>query len=283
MKILIAGYGYVGSALARVLMGAGHEVWGIRRNWPLDIYRPTHAISADLLNPAALRDLPNVDVIVCCQAPNREQDTYERTYLEATQNVIDELEHSGATKLIFISSTSVYGTSHGEWIDEDTTPEAEGYLSDSAKAHADILLAAEAAVLESDIPSTVLRLGGVYGPGRNRLKPLKEGKFQGSFDETYTNRIHRDDICSAILLLIEKGKPGEVYLGVDDHPCTQKEFYEWLYEKMNLKRPAQTAAKTSVLTHATNKRCSNKKIKALGLSFKFPSYREGYAALLRNE
>lgn len=282
MKILIAGYGYVGSALARFLMRDGHEVWGIRRNWPLDIHRPTRALAVDLLKPETLRELPKVDIVVCCQAPNKESDTYERTYLEATQNLIDALENKQPGKFIFISSTSVYGTSHGEWIDEDTSPDAEGYLSESAGLHAQILLAAEAAVLESGFSSAVLRLGGVYGPGRNRLKPLREGKFQGAFDEVYTNRIHRDDICAAILLLAEKGKSGEVYLGVDDHPCTQKEFYEWLYEKMNLKKP-EFSAKTSVLTHASNKRCSNKKLKSLGMTFRYPSYREGYEALLQEK
>lgn len=281
MKILIAGYGYIGSALAQRFMAQGHEVWGLRRRWPLDIVRPTHAIAGDLLSPGAL-SLPVVDVVIFCQAPSTETDTYEQTYLMGTLNFLQALPDTGLKKIIFISSTSVYGTSGGEWIDEETLPEAHGYLSESARRHAEVLLAAEAAVLESGFPSVVLRLGGIYGPGRNRLKPLRAGSFHGSFDSVYTNRIHRDDIVTAVELLIEKGIPGEIYLGVDDEPCTQKEFYDWLYEKLSLKKK-ESPEKNSVLTHATNKRCSNKKLKELGMKFRYPGYREGYTALLGKE
>jgi nucleoside-diphosphate-sugar epimerase len=100
-----------------------------------------------------------------------------------------------------------------------------------------------------------------------------------SFSGTYVNRIHVEDIVAGIELLMEKGKLGEIYLGVDDHPSTQREFYEWIYEKTGWPRPIVNGASPAV--HGSNKRCTNAKLKALGWAPKYPSFREGYAPLLK--
>jgi nucleoside-diphosphate-sugar epimerase len=222
-----------------------------------------------------------VDAVVFCQAPKHKVENYRDTYFQGTMNLLKTFDKTAPQKIIFISSTSVYGVTDGAWVDESTPPGGNFETQEDAQ-NAQWLLNAENLVLASGIPGIIFRLGGIYGPGRHRLRLLKEGKMKPSFTDLYTNRIHRDDIVGGLELLLEKGKAGEVYLGVDDDPATQREFYTWLCQKLNLPVSGESdngAAKTTA--HGSNKRCSNRKIKALGLQLKYPTFREGYAELLK--
>jgi len=278
MKVLIVGCGYLGSALGATLAKKGAEVYGIRRHWAQTSEGIKH-VTADLSDTETLKNLPETGFVILCQSPKRETDTYRGTYLEGTRNLIAALEGREPKKLIFISSTSVYGTADGSWVDEKTTACVGFFESKGSEENAKILIKTEKFVLASGMPSIVFRLGGIYGPGRHRLRVLKEGKMKPSFSGTYVNRIHVEDIVAGIELLMEKGKPGEIYLGVDDHPSTQKEFYEWVYERSGWPRPAANG--TCSMVRVSNKRGSNAKLKALGWKPKYPSFREGYAPLLK--
>ena len=276
MKILIAGCGYIGTALGERLVQSGAEVWGLRRNEEalkkiseLGI----QPLKADLLDPGTLRDLPVVDAVVLCQGLSRESDSYQTTYERGTANLMEALKPSLAKRIILISSTSVYSTNDGSWVDEKIDTKG-------ADENARCLLAAEKTVLSGGIPSIVLRLAGIYGPGRNRIQALKTGRMKPELSEIYTNRIHRDDIISAILLLMQKGSAGEIYIGADDLPVTQKEFYTWIFNHMNLNIPDPAPASPENHRHVSNKRCSNHKIKTLGFVLKYPTFREGYAELI---
>lgn len=267
---MIAGCGYVGSALGKSLADKGAEVWGLRRDWSKVNPKPVfHTLQADLLDPNSLKSLPPVDFVLICQSPSKESDTYEDTYYRATKNLLDAVWGERLKKFIFISTTGVYATADGSWVDEKN-----GALDESS-----VLLKTERMVLKDGRPACVLRLGGIYGPGRNRIGAIKSGAFKPALSEDYTNRIHLEDVISCIKLLFEKGRAGEVYLGVDDHPCTQKEFYSWLYGQLSL--PLPEGGTDRMRPHGSNKRCSNKKIKSLGMKFKYPSYKEGYEALLK--
>jgi nucleoside-diphosphate-sugar epimerase len=281
MKTLIVGCGYLGTTLGKALLARGGEVWALRRD--LDALMALeragfYLFRADLTDPRSLDNLPQADAVVVCQAPRRGE-TYKATYFDGTKNLVAALAPRKPDKLLLVSSTSVYSTAGGEWVDEATQPLAHPHASKEDNDNAHFLLGAEKAVLSSGIPSMVLRLGGLYGPGRHRLRPLKEGKMSPSFsDSVYVNRIRVEDAVAGILLLLEKGKPGEIYLGVDDAPSTQNEFYSWVYDKLALPRPAVAGPDAP---HGSNKRCSNAKMKALGFRPSFPSFREGYEPLFR--
>lgn len=269
MKLLIAGCGYIGRAFGEDMAQNGAEVWGLRRDWSKT--KPAfHTIQADLLDPPSLKNLPPVDFLLICQSPSRETDTYEDTYYRATQNLLDAVWGERLKKIVLISTTGVYAATDGSWVDE-----RNGALDESS-----ILLKTERLVLRDGRPAMILRLGGIYGPGRNRIQAIKSDAFKPALSEDYTNRIHLDDVVSSIKLLFEKGRAGEIYLGVDDHPCTQCEFYTWLYDRLSL--PAPVGGTDKMRAHGSNKRCSNKKIKALGLKFKYSSYIEGYEVLLKS-
>lgn len=281
MKILIVGCGYLGKALGKNLVESGAEVWGLRRDGlalkSLEMVgiRP---LQADLLKSDSLVSLPQTEFVVLSQAPSRPMDNYEKTYYEGTENLIRALHTKKPKKLILISSSRVYGQNSGAWVDEATKPELEDYLSGKVDENAKCLWETERLVLSSLVPAVIFRLAGLYGPKRHRLKPLKEGKIKPLFSSAYTNRIHVEDAVNGIKLLMEKGKPGEIYLGVDDEPATEEVFYSWVYEKLSQPKPPQDLAQ-SLTSPMSNKRCSNKKIKELGMKFKYPSFREGYRSL----
>ncbi len=274
MKVLIAGCGYVGRAVGGYFAAKGDEVWGLSRSPQGLEGLGIQPISADLLKAETLNALPAADLAVLSQAPSRASDDYHKTYVEGARNLTKALAGKVPRKLILISSTRVYGQSHGEalWVDESTEPEPG---DENAKS----LLEAESIVLKSRIPSVVFRLGGIYGIGRNRLRQIRSGEAKPEFADVYVNRIHADDIVRGIDILAQKGKPGEIYLGVDDHPSTQREFYTWVYDRLSIKKPALSASGLDKKHGVSNKRCSNKKIKALGMSFVYPSFRDGYKAL----
>ncbi len=283
MRVLIAGCGYIGTALGESFVREGVEVWGLRRN-ATALHgladQGINPIEADLLDLSSLKNLPEVDVLVLCQAQSHQTDSYLKTYLEATQNILQACQNKPLKKIILISSTSVYSTSDGSWVDEMTDPRSSAYRSLEAENNARVLLEAETAVLSSEFPAIVFRLAGIYGPGRHRLAALRSGKMKPSFSGDFTNRIHRDDIVRGIQLLVEKGVSGQIYIGADDHPSTQNEFYAWLYEKLNLEPPKEGEIAQAPV-HTVNRRCSNQKIKKLGLVLKYPTFREGYQELLR--
>lgn len=265
MKILIAGYGYLGGVLEKSLVSKGNEVWGLSRT--------TGTIQADLTKPDTLLNLPQIDHAILCQAPSK-SDNYYDTYVVGTRNLIRALVGKISGKLIFISSTRVYGRSQGEgsvWIDETVEPKPDEVDGRS-------LLEAERIVREAS--GIIFRLGGIYGPGRNRIRQIRSGELVPEFSETYVNRIHVEDVVQGIELLLNKGRPGEVYLGVDDRPTTQNEFYTWLFERLSLQK-LPSGSKAAAHSHGpSNKRCSNGKLRKLGLEIKYSTYQEGYSTLI---
>lgn len=283
MKVLIAGCGYVGTALGAELVKAGHEAWGLRRD--VDAARALETVGikpivANLLRADDLKELPLVDTLVLCQSPARKNDEYRATYFDATKNLLALFSaQKPLRKILLVSSTSVYSTQDGSWVDESTDPMAENHSDAESRENAKILLSQEELVMKSGHPALILRLTGIYGPGRNRVRSILDGRVQPSLSDVYMNRIHLTDIVRALRLLLDKGVPGQVYTGSDDAPCTQREFYSWVFEKLGLPLPAPSK-ETERHAHGSNKRVSNKKIKALGLTPRYPTYKEGYAPLI---
>src|SRR5262245_41817963 len=119
MKVLIAGCGYVGTALGAELVKAGHEVTGLRRDGvaarsleKLGI-RP---VVANLLDAESLKKIPAVDTVVLCQAPSRKNDEYQETYFDSTRILLSVLPEKGIRKIVQLSSTSVYSATDGSWV-----------------------------------------------------------------------------------------------------------------------------------------------------------------------
>ena len=286
-RILIAGCGYVGTRLGIELAEGGHTVWGLRRH-PEDLPATISPLSADLTEPSTLRNLPpGLDhVVYAVAADGPGEATYRKAYLEGMRHLLAALvaQEARPRRIYFVSSTAVYGQEGGEWVDEDSATEPSA-------SNGKILLAAEGQVLAGPFPATVLRLGGIYGPGRTRLiRLVASGEATvNPAPPVYTNRIHRDDAAGMLAHLIARDEAaggGEsplprVYLGVDSAPAPRHEVLAWLADRLGVAPPRHVPAKEAPQRRrGGNKRCRNARILASGYSLRFPSFREGYGEML---
>jgi nucleoside-diphosphate-sugar epimerase len=273
MRILIAGCGYVGSALARDLVQDDHTVFGLRRA-PADLPDGVIPLAVDLAEAVNLDAVPgDLDACVTAvSADGRSPDAYEAAYVRAVRNLRSLLEGKSpnCARWVFTSSTAVYGDESGDWVDEDTSTNPSSFTGRT-------VLEGERIVRESRVPHPiVLRLGGIYGPGRTRLlDSVRSGEATCPPEPTYTNRIHRDDAAGAIRHLLTLPDPDEVYLGVDTDPAERCEVLTWLAEQLGAAPP-----RTGPGSNRGNKRASSARLQASGYRFRHPTFREGYRAML---
>ncbi|MBE0565229.1 MAG: SDR family oxidoreductase [Krumholzibacteria bacterium] len=273
--VLIAGAGYVGLALARMLREAGHQVTGLKRTPPV----ADHGIAwlaADVTRPETLTALPrDLDAVVCALAPaGRSEAAYREIYLEGTANLLAALP-SRDLPLLLVSSTGVYGQDAGDWVDEQTPPAP-------STATGRVLLEAEDRVLKARPQATVVRFSGIYGPGRTWLADrVRAGHPVQTDPPAYTNRIHRDDGARVLAWLLSRRLAGDplppCLVASDDDPAPLAEVTAWIAELLDVPAPPASPRDPAA---GSNKRCRNELLKDLGYTFLFPSYREGYEDML---
>ena len=276
MTVLIAGCGDLGTEVGLRLTTLGQHVVGLRRRAGL-LPAPLEGQSVDLAREKPVVP-PDTDlVIVAIAAGNPDPAVYRAAYVTGLGNLHDALDDAQVTprRFLMVSSTAVYDVNDGSAVDE-ATPATPGPGTDS------ILLEAEQ-LLRSRIPSAVvLRLGGIYGPGRERLiDQVRAGRATVGAKNRLTNRIHRDDAAAMIVHLLLRAKaPDPLYLGVDSTPVPAAEVLAFVAGELGLPVPeiVETGSK-----RGGDKRVSNRRILETGFSFSYPSYREGYRAVLAGQ
>ena len=283
-RVVIAGCGYVGAELAERLARKGAEVVGLRRSGGPSRAFPSggsiHYAEADLTKPRSLvHGADGVELAVfAASADASTDDAYRRTYVEGLRHFLDALVLARAPvrRLVFVSSTSVYADHDGAWVDEDTPANASHFTGART-------LEAEAIALASPCSSVILRLGGIYGPGRARMVESVargEAKRTGG-PERVVNRIHRNDAAGALAHLLTLEDPERIYLGVDDEPACTNSVITFIARAMALPEPPLTSDEHAPQGgHGGHKRCRNTRLVASGYRFQFPTYREGYGALV---
>lgn len=280
VNVLIAGCGDVGCRLGVRLAAAGHRVWGLRRR-PGSLPDGIFPVAADLTLPSSLGRLPpDLDLVFYTAAADAQTDgAYRRAYVGGVGNLLDALRAAGGKppRLLFTSSTSVYAQNGGEWVDEASPTEPRGFAGRR-------LLEGERLVLDGLFPATVVRLGGIYGPGRTRLvdKVRRGEALCTEGPPHYTNRIHSEDAAALLAHLGSLPECETLYLGVDGRPADRCEVVRWLARHLGAPAPRAVAREDQgPRAPAGSKRCSNRKLLATGYRFLYPSYREGYSALVR--
>jgi nucleoside-diphosphate-sugar epimerase len=281
-NVLIAGCGYVGTALGTRLASEGHVVWGLRRR-PDALPSSIRPFVADLTVPETLEALPpGLDVVFyTASADASDDDSYRAAYVDGLRSLLHALDgqRQSLRRVFFTSSTGVYAQSSGAWVDE-TSP------TEPAEFSGIRVLEGERLLLGGLFPATVLRLGGIYGPGRTRLIERVRRGIAVCTDgpPLYTNRIHRDDCAGALQHLMNVDQPDQIYLGVDHEPAEQCEVLRWLAAQLGVSPPGvEPPSGSEVRRHQSNKRCSNAKLVASGYVFRYSSFRDGYMALLDEE
>jgi len=285
MKILIAGCGYIGTALGAELSRRGSQVYGLTRSAAAETRLKTAGIrplTGDITRSEDLARLPApFDWIVNCAASGGgNTEDYRRTYLQGMRNLVSWSAPIPPRKFVYTSSTSVYGQQDGSLVVESspTMPEAE-----TAK----ILVETERTLLDAarqnGFPGVILRVAGIYGPGRGHLFKQylrSEAAIEGT-GERIINMIHVDDAVGALIAALERGRPGEVYNAADDEPVSQLVYFQWLSSVLGRELPPVTSqvpesARSRGLSH---RRVHNGRLKTeLGYVLKYPSFREGYRA-----
>lgn len=187
-------------------------------------------------------------------------------------------------RILYLSTIGVYGDHGGEWVDETAapTPTSERSL---VRVQAEKAWAAMGRGGAKTVH--ILRLSGIYGPGRNALVNLAEGKARRLVKEGQVfNRIHVEDIARAIAALLVHEGENDVWNVTDDEPAPPQDVVAYAAELMAIAPPPEQDFETAELTpmarsfYGENKRTSNRKIKEeLGLEFAYPTYREGLSAL----
>ena len=278
MTILLAGCGDLGTEAGLRFAAAGHRVKGWRRS-PEKLPAALEGVAADLAGtglPVIPADTTAVVVAVAADSPT--EGAYRAAYVDGLTHVLDALERDGVTpqQVLFVSSTAVYGDAGGGWVDEGTTT-APGGFSGRVLLEAEDLLVSRLRGTGSE--AVVLRLGGIYGPGRTRLLDQVRGGSAVIPDEPrFTNRIHRDDAAAAIVHLVTKATdPAPVYVGVDDNPAELGDVLRFLAAAMGYPAPPVGPAGDA---RGGNKRCSNALLRSSGFQFAYPTFREGYREVL---
>jgi len=280
-RILIAGCGYVGTALGELLVEDEAVVWGLRRR-TASLPPRLRAIEADLSVPRSLDALPrDLDYVFYTAAPGSggEQIHYRHAYIDGLRNLLAALEErkQHPRRIFFTSSTSVYGQNDGSEVDEDSETKP-------LRFNGKILLEAEELLRQAVFPSTVVRFGGIYGPRRTRLMDNVRAARARYRDDppVYTNRIHQDDCAGVLRHLMQLPDPAELYLAVDNEPAPERVVMEWMAGVFGspIPRPLSPDEQRSGRSGA-NKRCSNQRLLASGYTFRHPTFREGYSALIK--
>ena len=296
----VVGAGYVGLALCRRLDGLGHEVTGVRRS-PAPVREAgVSAVAADVTNPETLEALPDADAVVfAASSGGRGADAARRVFVDGLRNTIRTYadRSSPPDRLVYTSSTGVYGDHDGDWVDEDTS-------LDPQTEKTEVLVEAERVAVETageaGIDGTVARFAGLYGPERYRLSRYLEGPVT----EGYLNSVHRDDAAGAVAFLLTgrsneesggdpRARPadharGEVVVVADDEPVDKWSFADWLADECGVERPdkrtkAERLAAGDLSAAArrriqTSKRVDNAKLRGLGYDPEYPTVHEGYRA-----
>ncbi|WP_394180725.1 NAD-dependent epimerase/dehydratase family protein [Marinomonas posidonica] len=271
-NILIAGCGDLGSSLAKDLVAKGHQVTGIRRSGIL-FPEGVEGITGDLRElPNEL--LPDVSLIFLIMTPNeRSEAGYKQAYYDTAQVLVRRYQHSiNPVKMVFVSSTSVYGQNQGEWVDEQSPAQPNSVT-------AKVLIETEA-LLQQAFTCVSARCSGIYGPGRFALmKKVVAEQAWGA--NSWTNRVHRDDVVAALLLLAElmlkdQEVPAHVIV-TDQTPVSMWEVKLWLATSL---KAAIKANLEEGLAPQSGKRILADYLRQRGWQLRYPSYVAGYRNLL---
>lgn len=272
-RVLLAGCGDVGLRVARRLHAQGHAVYALRRRPPPGEADGIHWLAGDLTRPASLGALPEgLTRLVYLPTPEaRAEAAYRAVFVDGLRGLLQGMDTHALMRVLFVSSSAVYGEHQGAWVDEDTVPQPMGF-------NGAVLLEAERWLAAQPYASTVLRLAGLYGPGRLQLiDRLRAGNAPVPRGQSHwANRIHVDDAAAAIahLLMLPDAQPR--YLGVDDTPLPLDRLYDHLAVLAGAPAPPNGPPPTGV----GSKRLSNARLRASGFVPMWPDARQGYAALL---
>ena len=269
-RILIVGMGYVGTELAQLLVASGAEVFGLRRSDRM-LPRGVYPVRADVVSGEGFEHVPpHVDQVIYAVSPgSRTETAYQAVYVDGLSRILDRLPDA---RLLLVSSTAVYGANSQGTITEET--ELRPGDGPSEKLVAGELVATRAG------EHVIYRASGIYGPGRTRLLAQLAHQELAPHERTIiTNRIHRDDLACCLAFSLERRQHRGIFNATDLEPTSLGTMSDWV--RQQTLPPWWTRSADEAPVRARKSRAvSSQKLQALGYRFVYPSFREGYAAIL---
>ncbi len=283
MTRLVFGCGYLGCRVALAWLADGRQVAAVTRNAGRaeKLARAgIEPIVADVTRPETLAGLPPAETVLYSIAYDpRSAPSRRAVTVGGLQNVLDALDRQTG-RLIYASSTGVIGDRRGDWVDEaaECRPVREAGRFG---------LEAEERLRGHPLGSRaiIIRLAGLYGPGRiPKLADVKAGRPVAAPADSFLNLIHVDDAVRVILAAESKAAAPRTYLASDGSPTTRRDFYRQIARLLGAAPPRFSAPEPGSRAAAAilgNKRISNRRmLEELGVELRFPSFREGLAAIL---
>lgn len=283
-RILIVGCGYVGRRVAAREQSAGNQVQALVRS---DASRREleaagiAALQMDLDAPVAFAAMEPFDWVYYFAPPPPRGQADPRI-----ENVLRALSKTHLPKrIVLISTTGVYGDCHGEWVDERRPPAPR---ADRARRR----LAAERSLQrwcgQRHVEWSILRVPGIYGPGRLPEQRLGEGKpVLREQDAPYSNRVHADDLVRACMAAARHARDARIYNVTDGHPTTMTDYFNQVADALGLARPRQLSPDQAekelsegMLSYlAESKRLDNRRMREeLGVEPQYSNLKDGLAA-----
>lgn len=280
--VLFFGYGYCARELARSLRGDGWDLSGTCRS---DDKR--QVMESDGVRPWLFdRDHPlpaeaffNVTHVVDSIPPDTQGDLVAQVHGDDLGN-LDQLVWAA-----LLSTTGVYGDRGGAWVTEDTAPQP---TSDRSRQRVTAENEWTTLWRQHNVPAHIIRIAGIYGPGRNPLDLVRAGRASRIVKPDLTlGRVHVVDITGALRASMMSPRPGAIYNLTDDEPVAPQDITTYACELLGVEPPTEIPYETADMTplmrefYSDNKKVSNERIKKeLGYELQYPNYRAGLKALL---
>jgi nucleoside-diphosphate-sugar epimerase len=283
MNLFIFGPGYTAQQFIRAYRERFARIGGtFRSDSKAEALRASgivpYVFDAERSDPGIVHELARADALLISIPPAHGSDPVLRSLSEAIASA-PRLRWIG-----YLSTVGVYGDADGAWVDETTPPSQINERSRHRVAAENQWLA-----LGKGAPFAVriFRLAGIYGPGRNALLKVADGTARRIIKPGQAfNRIHTADIAQVLMASIDRPSPSAIYNVSDDEPGPPQDVIAYAARLLGLEPPPEVPFETADLTpmarsfYQDSKRVRNARIKdELGVTLRFPTYREGLAAL----
>ncbi len=279
-SLLWLGFGKLAREFGQLSDASDYQLHAICRSEKPD-YSGFSPILSDVGEPKNYRSIlqnDNLNLVITLTPAQRSDEAYRDGYVAPTKALCELFEREGFSprRIVFVSSTGVYGQSDGSWVDESNDANAEHFSGRRIRE-------AEGLLLATGLPVVCLRFSGIYGADRNRLlqKVVSDARSVDPkspeiiVEGAWTNRVHQHDCARAISHVLSLEAPQEIYLGTDDLPVINAEVYQHIADCLGLPiiyRTSNDAPKA--------KRLSNRRLKQSGFSFDYENFKEGYRETL---
>ncbi len=284
------GLGFTTITLGKALLAQGWTVSGTTRTVEKAKMLEAEGFHVVLLSAALepntapfqkiVEILDTAPYVINSSPPNEEGDIFIPFFTALLKNTALKFKWFG-----YLSTIGVYGEHHGAWIDETAA------LYPVTKRSKWRRLAEQQwqSLANDRLPLHLFRLPGIYGNGRNQMVTLQKGKSRRLVKKGQVfNRIHVEDIAQVLQASMAAVKVGEIYNIVDDMPCPPQDVVCYAAELLDMEPPPIVLYEEAELSpmarsfYGECKRVGNEKIKKdLGVSLKYPTYKEGLSACLR--